>query len=71
MTSEVEFCSSVIKSTPTLATADSSLESATIKPGEKQHLQYTTTSPLMQRRLGVAAPAPVAQAEPARRSVAG
>ena len=44
---------------------------AHLKPGEKQHLQYTTTSPLMQRRLGVAAPAPAEQAEPARRSVAG
>ena len=28
---------------------------AHLKPGEKQHLQYTTTSPLMQKRLGVTA----------------
>jgi thioredoxin reductase (NADPH) len=25
-----------------------------LRPGEKVHLQYTTTSPLLQRRLGVA-----------------
>jgi thioredoxin reductase (NADPH) len=28
---------------------------AHLRPGEKQHLQYTTTSPLMHRRLGVSA----------------
>ena len=27
---------------------------AIIEPGKKVHLQYTTTSPLMQKRLGVA-----------------
>jgi thioredoxin reductase (NADPH) len=31
-----------------------------LAPGEKVHLQYTTTSPLLQRRLGVAAPEPLA-----------
>ncbi len=44
---------------------------AHLKPGEKQHLQYTTTSPLMQRRLGVGAPSPAEPAELPRRSVAG
>ncbi len=44
---------------------------AHLKPGEKVHLQYTTTSPLMHKRLGVQAPAESAEAEPARRSVAG
>jgi thioredoxin reductase (NADPH) len=31
-----------------------------LRPGEKVHLQYTTTSPLLQRRLGVAAENPAA-----------
>ena len=43
---------------------------AHLKPGEKQHLQYTTTSPLMHKRLGIAAQ-PAIEAEPQRRSVAG
>ena len=27
---------------------------ARVEPGKKVHLQYTTTSPIMQKRLGVA-----------------
>jgi thioredoxin reductase (NADPH) len=33
-----------------------------LRPGEKVHLQYTTTSPLLQRRLGVVAERSAAQA---------
>jgi len=43
---------------------------AHLRPGEKQHLQYTTTSPLMQRRLGVA-PSSDAAEEVQRRSATG
>ncbi len=31
---------------------------STCSPGEKVHLQYTTTSPLLQKRLGVVAERP-------------
>jgi thioredoxin reductase (NADPH) len=40
---------------------------AHLEPGRKVHLQYTTTSPVMHRRLGVA-PATDESAEPLRRS---
>jgi len=43
---------------------------AHLKPGEKQHLQYTTTSPLMHKRLGVAAEA-ATEDVPARRRATG
>jgi thioredoxin reductase (NADPH) len=33
-----------------------------LRPGEKVHLQYTTTSPLLQKRLGVAADEPAREA---------
>jgi thioredoxin reductase (NADPH) len=39
---------------------------AHLRPGEKVHLQYTTTSPIMHKRLGLNAP--TAQAAPPRRS---
>jgi thioredoxin reductase (NADPH) len=40
-----------------------------LRPGEKVHLQYTTTSPLLQRRLGVAPGRPEeSAAEPQRRA---
>jgi thioredoxin reductase (NADPH) len=40
---------------------------AHLEPGRKVHLQYTTTSPIMHRRLGLA-PQPVDSDEPLRRS---
>ena len=40
---------------------------AYLEPGKKVHLQYTTTSPIMHRRLGLAPPA-TATDEPLRRS---
>lgn len=40
---------------------------AYLEPGKKVHLQYTTTSPIMHRRLGLAAAAPET-GEPLRRS---
>jgi thioredoxin reductase (NADPH) len=39
-----------------------------LRPGEKVHLQYTTTSPLLQRRLGVAEGTPAREANAATRS---
>jgi thioredoxin reductase (NADPH) len=39
-----------------------------LRPGEKVHLQYTTTSPLLQRRLGVAEDKPAREANAAARS---
>lgn len=39
-----------------------------LRPGEKVHLQYTTTSPLLQRRLGVVEEKPAAQPNPALRT---
>jgi thioredoxin reductase (NADPH) len=39
-----------------------------LRPGEKVHLQYTTTSPLLQRRLGVAEDTPAREANAATRS---
>lgn len=39
-----------------------------LRPGEKVHLQYTTTSPLLQRRLGVAEERAAAQSHPAVRT---
>ncbi|HSY08761.1 MAG TPA: NAD(P)/FAD-dependent oxidoreductase [Steroidobacteraceae bacterium] len=39
-----------------------------LRPGEKVHLQYTTTSPLLQRRLGVAPMQPAAESNPAVRT---
>jgi thioredoxin reductase (NADPH) len=39
-----------------------------LRPGEKVHLQYTTTSPLLQRRLGVAEDKPAREANAAVRS---
>ena len=39
-----------------------------LEPGKKVHLQYTTTSPLMHKRLGVA---PEGEADAAARKVAG
>jgi thioredoxin reductase (NADPH) len=33
-----------------------------LNPGAKVHLQYTTTSPVMQRRLGVTTPVDVEEA---------
>lgn len=39
-----------------------------LRPGEKVHLQYTTTSPLLQRRLGVADDAGAAHEEKVRRA---
>jgi thioredoxin reductase (NADPH) len=40
-----------------------------LSPGQKVHLQYTTTSPLLQKRLGVTGEAPAEEAlDPARRA---
>jgi thioredoxin reductase (NADPH) len=39
-----------------------------LRPGEKVHLQYTTTSPLLQRRLGVAQDTPAREANASARS---
>jgi thioredoxin reductase (NADPH) len=39
-----------------------------LRPGEKVHLQYTTTSPLLQRRLGVAEEKPAREAGSSARS---
>jgi thioredoxin reductase (NADPH) len=39
-----------------------------LEPGKKVHLQYTTTSPIMHRRLGVTPPADDSAVEPLRRS---
>jgi thioredoxin reductase (NADPH) len=39
-----------------------------LEPGKKLHLQYTTTSPIMHRRLGVATPTTDSAVEPLRRS---
>jgi len=38
-----------------------------LRPGEKVHLQYTTTSPLLQKRLGVAADKPAREAHASAR----
>ena len=43
---------------------------AHLQPGKKVHLQYTTTSPIMHRRLGVA-PATADADQPERRSATG
>jgi thioredoxin reductase (NADPH) len=43
---------------------------AHLKPGEKQHLQYTTTSPIMHKRLGLT-PAASEDEAPARRTATG
>ena len=43
---------------------------AHLKPGEKQHLQYTTTSPIMHQRLGLTPTASEDEA-PARRTATG
>lgn len=43
---------------------------AQLRPGEKQHLQYTTTSPIMHKRLGLGAPT-ATDDEPARRTATG
>jgi len=39
-----------------------------LRPGEKVHLQYTTTSPLLQRRLGVAEEKPNAESHSTART---
>ncbi len=45
---------------------------ARVAPGEKVHLQYTTTSPLLQRRLGVEPqPADAAESQPVRQAGGG